>query len=73
VQHYLTMLGSTVLIPSLLVPAMGGSAQGVRTRTPEAGGCGGGGATPLSAAGPLLTRPLPAHTCSAPSTVTPGT
>lgn len=24
-QHYLTMLGSTVLIPLLLVPAMGGS------------------------------------------------
>ena len=24
-QHYLTMLGATVLIPTLLVPAMGGS------------------------------------------------
>lgn len=24
-QHYLTMLGSTVLIPFLLVPAMGGT------------------------------------------------
>lgn len=27
-QHYLTMLGSTVVIPALLVPAMGGTAQG---------------------------------------------
>ena len=25
VQHYLTMLGSTVLIPFVLVPAMGGT------------------------------------------------
>lgn len=24
VQHYLTMLGATVVIPTLLVPAMGG-------------------------------------------------
>lgn len=24
IQHYLTMLGATVLIPNLLVPAMGG-------------------------------------------------
>jgi hypothetical protein len=27
-QHYLTMLGATVLIPFLLVPAMGGNGQG---------------------------------------------
>jgi hypothetical protein len=30
-QHYLTMLGSTVLIPFLLVPAMGGTDAGERS------------------------------------------
>ncbi len=34
-QHYLTMLGSTVVIPALLVPAMGGTAEGGST-----GACG---------------------------------
>lgn len=29
-QHYLTMLGSTVVIPALLVPAMGGTSEGAR-------------------------------------------
>lgn len=28
-QHFLTMLGSTVVIPSLLVPAMGGTRKGM--------------------------------------------
>ena len=40
-QHYLTMLGATVLIPTLLVPAMGGNdddkAQTIQRCVQEAG------------------------------------
>ncbi|KAJ9531623.1 hypothetical protein QJQ45_021779 [Haematococcus lacustris] len=42
-QHYLTFLGSTVLIPHLLVPAMGGNNEGEVLCSP----------TPTSCAAPL--------------------